>query len=314
MTERTESQGYYEMLWDCDHCGQKGLLGKSQRHCAECGAPQNPDKRYFPTPEQQKKIDGHSYEGSDRTCPACRAPMAAKAKNCTQCGSPMDGSAEVRGVAAPAPPPANKRRRIWPWVVGALVLIGVAIWLLFIRTKEAHVTVAAHRWERAIAIEQYADHQQSAWRDQVPNDASLPICARKERSTRKVADGEDCHVERHDKKDGTFEQVKKCTTKYRSEPVEDDWCTFTVRRWQKVDESKLAGVGTLAAWPDSAPGSNIAPVLGARRAGPRTEKLVLDLGGQTCEVSDAVWRKYTDGQQVKVEVRARSGEIVCSSL
>ena len=23
----------YEMLWDCDHCDTKGLLGKSQRHC-----------------------------------------------------------------------------------------------------------------------------------------------------------------------------------------------------------------------------------------------------------------------------------------
>ncbi len=22
-TERTESEGFYEMLWDCDHCGQK---------------------------------------------------------------------------------------------------------------------------------------------------------------------------------------------------------------------------------------------------------------------------------------------------
>jgi hypothetical protein len=32
MTERVESQGFYEMLWDCDHCDTKGLFGKSQRH------------------------------------------------------------------------------------------------------------------------------------------------------------------------------------------------------------------------------------------------------------------------------------------
>ena len=48
--EREESQGYFEMLWDCDHCDARGLLAKSQRHCANCGAPQNPDKRYFPQP------------------------------------------------------------------------------------------------------------------------------------------------------------------------------------------------------------------------------------------------------------------------
>ena len=37
--ERVESEGFFEMLWDCDHCGQQGLLGKTQRHCPECGAP-----------------------------------------------------------------------------------------------------------------------------------------------------------------------------------------------------------------------------------------------------------------------------------
>ena len=50
LKEHIESQGFFEMLWDCEHCGTKGLLGKSQRYCAECGAPQNPAKRYFPTP------------------------------------------------------------------------------------------------------------------------------------------------------------------------------------------------------------------------------------------------------------------------
>jgi len=31
-------------------------------------------------------------------------------------------------------------------------------------------------------------------------------------------------------------------------------------------------------------------------------------------VNDAVWRKYTDGQRLKIEVRASSGDVVCSSL
>ena len=46
------------MLWDCDHCDARGLLGKSQRYCANCGAPQNPDKRYFPKEGEQRRIDG----------------------------------------------------------------------------------------------------------------------------------------------------------------------------------------------------------------------------------------------------------------
>jgi hypothetical protein len=314
--ERTESEGFYEMLWDCDHCTAKGLLGKSQRHCPECGAPQSAIKRYFPTPEQQQKIEGHSYVGADRNCPACAAPMSAKGQNCTQCGAPMDGSKEVGGVAAPAAPPPKPRRRIWPWVVGGIVLLGFLIWFFFIRTRSAELAIAAHRWERTIAIEQFGPQPQEAWRNEVPADAETPVCHKKERTTKQIEDGEECHTERHDKKDGTFEQVKKCKPKYRSEPVEDDWCAFTVRRWKKIDEAKASGAGMTAAWPAQAlPPADTAAAFGAKRQGARAEKLYLDFSNkQACEVADAAWRKYTDGQKVKVEVRARSGEIVCSSL
>src|SRR3979409_1890554 len=75
--EREESQGFFEMLWDCDHCDARGLLGKSQRFCANCGAPQNPSKRYFPKEGDERRVDGHLYEGADRTCPACSAPQSA---------------------------------------------------------------------------------------------------------------------------------------------------------------------------------------------------------------------------------------------
>ena len=54
--------------------------------------------------------------------------------------------------------------------------------------------------------------------------------------------------------------------------------------------------------------------IGARRAGKRAEKLILQFGKQTCEVGDGVWRKYSDGKAYKVEVRARSGEVVCKAL
>jgi hypothetical protein len=314
MAERTESEGFYEMLWDCAHCDTKGLLGKSQRHCANCGAPQDPDKRYFPKEGEAKPIDGHRFEGSDRHCPACNAPMGSTAKNCTSCGSPLDASKEVRGIATPvaARPP---KKKIWPIVLAVIAVLCVAIWLLFIRKKDATVTVSGHRWERAVAIEKYGDWEQQAWRESLPPGASIPTCVRKERSKKQVEDGEECATEKVDKKDGTFEQVKKCKPKYRSEPVEDDWCTFTVRNWKKVDDLKTAGAGMTAAWPDKAPAADTAAAMGAMRSGARVETLYLDFGkDQTCEVDDAKWRKYTDGQSVKVQVRARSGAVVCDTL
>jgi hypothetical protein len=318
--EREESQGFFEMLWDCEFCDARGLLAKSQRYCANCGGPQNPAKRYFPKEGEERRIDGHLYEGADRTCPACSAPQSAKAKNCTHCGSVLDGAAEVRGVtdapaarAAPARP--RGRRRIWPFVLLVIALVAVAIWWRCIRTQEATVTVAGHRWQRVVAIEEFNERQEEAWRNEVPVEASFPICSERQRSTRQVPDGEECHTERRDKKDGTFEQVKKCKPKYRSEPVMDSWCRFSARRWKPVDEIKASDNGMSPAWPTNAPPGDTPATLGARRQGKRTETLMLEFAGHgSCDVSDPVWRKYTDGQKVKVEIRASSGEVACSSL
>ena len=317
---REESEGFYEMLWDCEFCGAKGLLGKSQRYCANCGAPQNPDKRYFPKEGEQQRVDGHLYEGADRTCPACQAPQSAKAKNCTHCGAVLDGAAEVRGVVSPvesAKPkaPPRRRRRIWPIVLGVIMVLGFGIWWRCIRSQEAQVVIGAHKWQRVVAIEEFNDRQEEAWRNEVPVSASFPVCHERQRSTRQVEDGEDCHTERRDKKDGTFEQVKKCKPKYRSEPVMDSWCRFTARRWKAVDEAKTSGTGLSPAWPTNLPPADAPAALGAKREGKRTETLTLDFGERgTCEVEDAVWRKYTDGQKLKVEVRASSGDVVCGSL
>jgi hypothetical protein len=322
--EYEASQGFFEMLWDCDHCDARGLLGKSQRYCANCGAPQNPDKRYFPKEGEQRRVDGHIYEGSDRVCPACSAPQSAQAKNCTHCGSVLDGSAEVRGFVDPAAraaqagpaKPARRRGRRWPFVLGIIAIFGVGIWWRCIRTQEAQVVVAGHTWQRAIGVEEYNERQEEAWRNEVPANANFPVCREREHGTHQIEDGEDCHTERRDKKDGTFEQVKKCKPKYRSEPTMDSWCRFTVRRWKQVDETKASGRGLEPAWPTSAvPAGDPPATLGARRQGKRSETLTLEFTGHgTCDVSDAVWRKYTDGQKVKVEVRSSSGDVACSSL
>lgn len=323
--EREESQGFFEMLWDCEFCDARGLLGKSQRYCANCGAPQNPDKRYFPKEGEQRRVDGHQYEGADRACPSCAAPQSANAKNCTRCGAVLDGAAEVRGVAdvvaaarpVASAPVARPRRPRWirPVVLGALVLLGFGFWFRCIRTHQAQVVVAGHSWQRVIGIEEFNERQEEAWRNEVPPEAGLPICRDKERSTRQVEDGEDCHTERKDKKDGTFEQIKKCKPKYRSESVMDSWCSFTARRWRPVSELKAAASGMTPAWPTGAPAGDTQAFLGAKRQGKRTETLTLQFRDHgDCDVSDAIWRKYTDGQKLTVDVRASSGDVACGSL
>ena len=318
--ERTESEGFYEMLWDCDHCDAKGLLGKSQRYCAQCGAPQNPDKRYFPTPEQQQRVNGHQFEGADRTCPNCSSPMGAKATNCTNCGAPLDGSKEVSGVAAPVvarPVPAKKKRRWWLVALVLLLVFGGAfgIWFQCIRTKTATLTLAQHSWERTIAIEQFGPQRHEGWRETVPG-GTLPVCYKKSRSTKQVADGEECHTERKDKKDGTFEQLKKCKPKYKSESVDDDWCSYNLTEWAKIDEAKTTGNGMAPQWPviTNVPALGTVILPGAKRQGARNEKLMFDFGKDgTCTVADSVWNKYKDGQKLKVQVHT-GGDLDCGGL
>ena len=61
----------YEMFWDCEYCGSSKLLGITHRHCPNCGAPQDPEKRYFPPDEEKVALEDHENTGADWHCPSC---------------------------------------------------------------------------------------------------------------------------------------------------------------------------------------------------------------------------------------------------
>lgn len=311
-----KSLGHYEMLWDCDHCGEaKGLLGKSQRYCANCGAQQNPIHRYFPKEGEEVRVDGHVYEGSDRTCPSCSNPMGAKAHNCSKCGAPLDGAAEVKGIGGPIVQPKKTSGRTILLVLAIIAAVIFAIWWFFFRTKSAEMKVTGHAWATTIEVVQFGPVDEEAWRDQVPRGAVARSCRPRERSTRQVDTGrKDCHTEKRDKKDGTFEKIETCTPIMRSEPVMDDWCAYTISRWTKVDTLKAAGRDLNPSWPTTTIPNKAAEIPGAKKLGAHDQTFTLELGAQRCDVKESAWRKYADGQAVKVEVRARSGALVCDSL
>ncbi len=321
MQERSESQGFYEMLWNCEFCGNSGLLAKSQRHCPECGAKQNADKRYFPQQGQEVQVQGHKYEGADRYCPACHNPQSALGKNCQNCGSPMDGSSEVQGVHTPVAPPKKKSKL---WIVILIVVLVLAIVGIVIGVKSCHHTkeaggkVTAHAWERSVTVEEYAEVRETAWRDRVPFRARRQVCHRAQRSTKKIPDGEECRTVKKDKKDGTFEKVKKCKTKYRSEPVYDQRCSYLIEKWKQVDTLRANGSGTTLSDPPNLPAATAAPRIGARRTGARKDTYYLELEipkgkqpKQRCDVDQAIWNKLSDGASVKLQVDEDDGEVDC---
>lgn len=314
---REESLGSYEMLWDCSHCDTKKNLGRTHRHCPNCGAPQDETKRYFPSDAEKVAVKDHQFTGVDRQCGSCGTPQSARASHCGQCGAPL-GDAKAVGLVTEKQPP-KKKRRLWIlWVVAiALVLIFGLVWYACIRKREIAMQVTGHRWVTVQEIEEYREVMDEQWRDDVPSGAKALACRSKKRSSRAVPDGEDCSIVKRDRGDGTFEEVNQCKPRTRQEDVMDDWCTFRVERWTKIDELKKNGTGTTPVWAD-APPADLFNTLGARRPGPKRGIFTLELNdgknARTCDVSEATWRKYSDGQQIKAKVRASSGEIVCSDL
>lgn len=324
-----EKEIYYEMLWDCDQCSTKGLLGDSHRHCPTCGAAQDPTKRYFPEPGAEVEARNHQFVGADWSCAYCSSPNSAAAAHCTNCGAGQDGTKpvalKVDGAAPPPEPvatPAAPRSGWWRWILAGVVLAVVALGFLFTRTHETTATVSGKNWQREIQIEKFGPVSDSAWCDSMPGDAYAVSQSREQRSTRSIPDGQTCHDERIDKGDGTFVKRRECTTRYREEPVYDNRCRYQVNRWRSY-RTVRAGPQTAAApaWPalgNMATGNSlVGGGMGAERAGSRSESYVLSLQSEgktwTCDVSETVWNKYEQGTTTPLQVRMTGGAD-CSSL
>ena len=307
--------GVYEMLWDCPFCGQTKNLGKTHRYCPNCGAPQDETKRYFPTVEERVAVADHQFTGTDRVCPSCGTPSSAKATNCGNCGAPLDGAKAAPLVTEPTPP-AKPRSWTWLYVLLAIVgLLAIVIWWRC-RTVPVELQVTGHRWATAVAVEEYREVAREAWTEQVPAGGRGVRCRQAQRSTRQVEAPPSCRLVQRDNGDGTFSEVEQCTPQTRSEPVYDQLCSYTVDDWTQVAtlDNRGADLQPLFAEVTSAVRSGY----GARRAGPRRATYTLELTDgktrATCDVDEAVWRKYADGQRVKAKMRKASGAVVCSSL
>lgn len=277
----------YEMLWDCQFCGTKGNLGLTHRFCANCGGPQNPDSRYYPSDDEKVAVQDHQFVGVDVSCPACNELNSGAAEFCGQCGSPLTEGARAKTLneeyqsghgrfessgsrdlvkekfdaemqAMNLQPSEKKKRsnniKVFA-IIGLVLAVLVAAFAAFNAKKDVTVIVTDHEWERSISIQEYDDFTTDSWRDSPPAGDSVSMvsgsCRREQRSTRRVADGETCRQVRQDNGDGTFSQRQECTTNYRDEPVYDDMCRWQGYRWENDrTESESGDLNDRPVWPD----------------------------------------------------------------
>lgn len=273
----------FQMLWDCPTCGAKGLLGVTHRHCPSCGSPQDPEARYFPEPGSEVVAEGHKWVGSDKICQYCESPNGAASAHCGNCGAALEGADAVKLVEdplvvreAPASPRGLRPRpsggslvRKVLLVVGIVLVAAFALFLWMRSTTDRTVLVVDARWERRVLVERFGPVQGSGWCDQAPSDGRLDGRRSKVRSHERIPDGESCTDRRVDQGDGSFRIESDCRTTYREEPIYDDWCTWTVVRWQPAGE--LLTQGTRAATPVYAAFAPEGDGLGARREAGRRE-------------------------------------------
>ncbi|MBN2191480.1 MAG: zinc ribbon domain-containing protein [Polyangiaceae bacterium] len=349
-TEKT-----YEMLWDCKYCGATRLLGLTHRHCPNCGAPQDATSRYFPPDDERVAVEDHQYAGADLKCPSCGEANGVRSKHCRNCGGPLEGATsvaaradqvhaagqfagdsraaavtELGGAPRPEPAPASptpKPGRGWlGWLAGCgclTAVVGVvALIAVFVFWKrEASLQVTGHSWERTITIERLGKATETAWCDSPPTGGRELSRRRQERSTRKVADGEECKTRKKDQGDGTFKETQECQPKYRSEPVLDDRCTYEVMKWStaRTEEARGASLADAPRWPTATitrPGQRE----GCERTGPRQETYTVRLeeGGSstehTCALAESRWASMKVGSRWKARVHKLTGSLDCSAL
>lgn len=328
----------YEMLWDCSSCGTTKLLGKTHRRCPHCGAPQVPSSRYFPAPGEEVTAANHVYIGVDWLCAACTTPNSRAADFCVNCGNPREGNAAAAlvasaepgapRVAAGRPRPAldggavTKRSRV-PLVVAGVVLAVLSLVLTTVFwQKDVQVRVEQHTWSRDIDVERLDPTRESAWCDSMPYDAYSVSRSREVRSHNQIPDGETCRTVNEDNGDGTYSTRESCTTRYRSEPVYDTKCHYTVDRWRVVRTAHNAGAGLTPArtWPSFSLGRT-GSCRGCEREGRRREALLVDVRAAKdakktwrCDVGEERWQALRDGDLRTMRVRVVTGGAVCSTL
>ena len=345
----------YEMLWDCQFCDAKKNLGKTHRFCPNCGAPQNPDARYFPSDDEKVAVEDHQYTGVDVVCGTCSTLNSSAAEFCLNCGNGLteaakaklldpeyrlahgyfesSGSrdvtkekyeAEMRRIGVM--PSTDKRRRgssVWMWVFLALAIVVCAgMFYMLTATTQQEVQVVNHLWERQVFVEEFQRLSDSSWDEQVPANAYNVSCSQRQRDTRQVADGQECRVVRQDNGDGTFSERNECQTRYRSEPIYDQYCNYMIDGWSSSNSVPSSGNGLAVApfWGETSLNCDGIARLGCERIAGQRESYVIvlqDADGNSFRcggLSQSQWETIQEDSRWVVDVGQFTGEPDCNSL
>jgi hypothetical protein len=124
-----------------------------------------------------------------------------------------------------------------------------------------------------------------------------------------------------DNGDGTFSERQECRTKYRSEPVYDDKCHYTVQRWtlSRTETAAGASVDQTPAWPPVSL-ARTGQCVGCEREGARSAEYVVrfyeraENDTSECRFDEGKWRSFAVDSGWSGELSLIGSVLDCDSL
>jgi len=159
------------------------------------------------------------------------------------------------------------------------------------------VAVVGHRWERTVDVDELREERDDDWCDDIPDEARvIEVEERFHHREKRIGPDRDIY---------------------------EDWCTYTVLEWKRVDEKVARGEGLSPAptWP-AVPDDGCARE-GCRRAGDRDEQLEVLFEARSGHSGDPYscdmdgyteWAGWHEGDQGKLLIGGMLGAVYCGDL
>lgn len=232
----------------CPYCDARNPAGA--KVCKQCGG----DLTQGEARKTGDVVSDFSTKGPGTVkCTTCGTENPANLKNCKSCGAPLP----IPQTAAKPKPQTQGNNSCLLIALGAVALFILGIIIFFFMSSGGERTTAVgtvvdSRWTRSIEIMGLRPRQYTAWREQIPADATIGACTDDVRAVVNEPTNNSIEVcgtpYAVDQGTGFAEVVQDCVYQ-----VIEQRCQYTVNEWQPIDMITQEGTGLSPIWPSLAP-------------------------------------------------------------